>query len=514
MTPGIVSSIKNKLLGVVLLTTLVALLLAMTAMITYDLRLYHRGWLADVSTQAELVASNSSAALTFDDVRSAKENLQLLRNRQGISAAAIYDSRGTLFTSYHRTGEEPDFPKLPEADGAKVSGDDVIVFKRIIDDGKILGTIYVRADYELYDRLVGYVGIALLVMLGALTIAYVLSRKLQAVVTAPILSITGIAREVVEQRDYSRRAEKTTGDEVGILVDSFNGMLDEIERRNAELEASNERMASEAAERARAEEEVRRLNAELEGRVRDRTDQLEAANRELEAFCHTVSHDLRAPLRSIDGFSQALIEDSPKDVSEDGKRYIARIRAATVRMGQLIEDLLNLSKVSRGSMERSPVDVSEVANRVVNVLKMREPERQIEISVWEGMAASGDARLLRAALENLLGNAWKFTSKRTDARIEVGAMRESSRTVFFVRDNGAGFDMAYANKLFGAFQRLHSNNEFSGTGIGLATVQRIVHRHGGKIWADAQVDKGAAFFFTLSGEQHQARESAADGIPS
>jgi len=169
-------------------------------------------------------------------------------------------------------------------------------------------------------------------------------------------------------------------------------------------------------------------------------------------------------------------------------------------MGQLIEDLLNLSRVSRGGLERRDADISELARQVVTELQTREPQRKVDISIWDGMRANADSRLLRAALENLIGNAWKFSSKTDKARIEIGSLSDDGRAVFYVRDNGAGFDMAYANKLFGAFQRLHSGNEYQGTGIGLATVQRIVHRHGGRIWADAKPGKGAAFYFTLESD--------------
>jgi len=324
------------------------------------------------------------------------------------------------------------------------------------------------------------------------------------VLVRPVLAITRIATEVSEKRNYSLRAEKLTNDELGLLAESFNGMLAEIESATRGLQASNREAEREVGERRRAEEEVLRLNAELETRVKQRTTELQATNAELEAFCYSVSHDLRAPLRSIDGFSQALLEDFPKEVPEEASRYLGRIRASTQRMGQLIEDLLNLSKVSRGELARRDVDVGELARQVVADVQSREPARKVEVSVWDGMQAYADPRLLRAALENLIGNAWKFSAKAEQPRIEIGLLRDGQEATFFVRDNGAGFDMRYANKLFGAFQRLHSANEYQGTGIGLATVQRIVHRHGGRIWADATPGKGAVFFFTLAGRSDAA----------
>lgn len=244
-------------------------------------------------------------------------------------------------------------------------------------------------------------------------------------------------------------------------------------------------------------EEIRNLNVELEQRVHERTEQLEASNKELEAFSYSVSHDLRAPLRSMDGFSQALLEDYADLLDETGKNSLRRIRAASQRMGQLIDDLLQLSRLSRTEMRMSQVDLTAMAREIAAELQERNPERQVEFIVEDGLVARGDLRLLRVALGNLLGNAWKFTSKQTQPCVEFGVTEHDQERVYFVRDNGAGFDMAYANKLFGAFQRLHSANEFDGTGIGLATVQRVLQRHGGHISAQAAVNKGATFYFTL-----------------
>jgi len=247
-----------------------------------------------------------------------------------------------------------------------------------------------------------------------------------------------------------------------------------------------------------AEREVRRLNADLE----QRQVALEAANKELEAFSYSVAHDLRAPLRRIDGFSQMFLEDYADKVNAEGRQYLDHVRESAHEMARLIDDLLMLSRVTRSELRREGVDLTALARSVLAGLQQNEPERKVELIISDGLIANGDARLLGVVLQNLLGNAWKFTGKCPMARIEVGARQEDGRSVFFVRDNGAGFDMTYADKLFGVFQRLHSGGEFEGTGIGLATVQRIILRHAGRVWAEGEVGRGATFSFTLN-EQAQ-----------
>ena len=250
-------------------------------------------------------------------------------------------------------------------------------------------------------------------------------------------------------------------------------------------------------DRKTAEEALRQLNKELDQRVLARTAQLEAANKELEAFSYSVSHDLRAPLRAIDGFSQVLAEDYESTLDEIGKDYLYRVRQAAQKMSQLIDDLLTLSRAMRSDISREEIDLANEAMDVISDLKETEPGRIVYFDVQKDMKAFGDPTLLRVVIQNLLGNAWKYTSKQQDAHIKFGYKQDNGELVYYIEDDGAGFDMQFVDKLFHAFQRLHQPEDFPGTGIGLATVQRIISRHGGKIWANSSPQKGATFYFTL-----------------
>jgi signal transduction histidine kinase len=281
--------------------------------------------------------------------------------------------------------------------------------------------------------------------------------------------------------DFSQEKKQFEGTHRAVL-----NILEDFDGEKTNVVLANEQLEKEIKERKRAEEEIQRTNRELN-----------AANKELEAFSYSVSHDLRTPLRSIDGFSQALLEDYADKLDATAQDHLQRVRRAAQRMAALIDDMLNLSRVTRCELHRETLDLSAMAKLIAAELKEAEPSRRVEFVIENGLTAVGDPQLLRAAMENLLRNSWKYTSAHATARIEFGRSGQKERPSFFVRDDGAGFDPRYADRLFGAFQRLHTANEFPGTGVGLATVQRIIHRHGGEIWAEAAVEKGATFYFTL-----------------
>jgi signal transduction histidine kinase len=304
-------------------------------------------------------------------------------------------------------------------------------------------------------------------------------------ITEPVTNLTQVTQRI-GHGDFSARTELPTerSDEFGVLAREYDEMTVALEQKIAELEAARAALTN--------------FNAELEQRVRQRTAELENSNRELEAFSYSVSHDLRAPLRSIAGFSQGIAEDFAEELGEEGMSDLNRVRSAANRMGEMIDALLALSRLQRVELAARDVDLSALAERMVAELREAEPDRQVEVEIQPGLSSYGDATLIEALLQNLLSNAWKFSARAEQPRIAVGMRDTEKGTAFFVEDNGAGFDMSYADKLFGAFQRLHAQDEYPGVGIGLTTAARIVRRHGGDIWADAEPGKGATFYFKLS----------------
>jgi signal transduction histidine kinase len=315
---------------------------------------------------------------------------------------------------------------------------------------------------------------------------YLLKRPARAVGT-----LSEFARQLVDSRGKQVNVDPWS-DEIRQLGISLNHASLELHHRDQELTAERQQLVE-------ALKEVNRLNMELERRVATRTAALEISNRELESFCYSVSHDLRAPLRHIDGYCRILHDELHEGVSESGKMYLERARKATQKMGELIDDLLQLSRITRSELNTAPVNLSEMVHEIANEFTRVAPERNVRFEIEEGIVVNADANLIKIAMDNILGNAWKYTAKQPDTVIAFGRAHVSGKDAVFVRDNGAGFDMRYADKLFGAFQRLHSVEEFEGTGVGLATVMRIISRHGGDVWGEGEVGKGATFYFTVPG---------------
>jgi PAS domain S-box-containing protein len=641
-------SVRYKMLLVVIATTATALLIAGAAMVIYDLHSYQEAWVTDMVTQADILGRAGAPALAFDDRKTAQESLSLLKARPKISAAAIYTAKGTVFASFAQNdAAAAALPALPEADGYRIEGKDLIVFRRIVDNGEILGTVYLRARYELIERLQSYLGILSLVIAVSLVAAFALSYWLSSVVTKPILAINDVARRIMDSRDFSLRAAKTTADEIGSLVDGFNGMLAEIGRRAQELEASNRNLEQEMEERRAVEAALRERDARLyraqllaglahvitaqdgsfeswsetlpqligldaadlpkntrawlelvhpddremfransigtassgdrsefayrlrhaDGRwlhmrqviepaerknggrevvrwfstIQDITaakqtaddlreseqryreveiealeartaqqiaetkavhaDELERKNKELEAFSYSVSHDLRAPLRAVVGFANLLAEEHSSQLDEEARRKLNIVRSEGERMSVLIDDLLAFSRLGRQAIQPKDLDMKALAKGMYDRLSAQNGGTKAEFQLGSLPHAKADRALLEQVWANFLSNALKFSAKRERPVIEVGAVSDGTEHIYFVRDNGAGFDPRYQSKLFGVFQRLHDTAEFAGTGVGLALVQQIINRHGGRVWAEGKPDAGATFYFTLPMEQ-------------
>lgn len=475
-------SIAGKLTRMNMFVSATVLLLACSGFVAYDLTSFQTSLVRNLSIQAQIAGSNSVSALTFDDLNAAQRTLSAFRLAPNIVSACIYTASGEPFAAYKRDSTAripPRAQTTAEEEHSWIETGDVMLVHAIVFQGQREGFVFLQSDERmLYVRVERYVAIALTVLILSLMVALFLSHIARRSIAEPVSHLADIARRVSREKNYAVRASRGKEEaELAVLVETFNDMLGQIEERDSSLRAAHN---------------------ELEKRVEQRTVELSAANKELESFSYSVSHDLRSPLRSIDGFSQALADDYEDSLDTTAQGHLQRIRAATQKMGILIDDLLNLSRVTRAEMKYEPVDLSAIAVSIASEFKKRDEQRQVEWSIDQGMQTFGDTRLLQIVLDNLLGNAWKYTSKHARARIEFGQERNNGCTTYFVRDDGAGFDAEYSGRLFGAFQRLHGVAEFPGTGIGLATVQRIVLRHGGKVWAEGIVEKGATFYFTLS----------------
>jgi PAS domain S-box-containing protein len=529
--------IRVKLTLINVLTCTIALVLAGAINVAYNYYAYRAQKTGEIKAQAELLAAGVIASLEFDDAKAAQEHLNPLAVNSEIVTAAVYTTKGLLFAKYSRSGAPPP-PSIAESHGRRFEGNKLFISLPVLHDQRLVGSVYLQADTEpLITRITRYGGIILFAMVISLLITLPIAMRLHYAIANPVYArslleasldplvainpegkitdvneatakATGLSRAELIGTEFSKyftEPEKAKESYQQVFARGFvtdypltighvDGKLTDVLYNASVYKDEHGKVlgvfaaARDVTAQKQAEEEIRLRTAELH-----------AVNEELEAFSYSVSHDLRAPLRAIDGFSQALLEDYSNQLDEQGKNYLDRVRAATQRMGQLIDDMLTLSRITRAEMRHETVNLSAIANDVLEELQKDQPHRKVEWQVEPQLVAEGDPQLLRVLLTNLLGNAWKYTSKTPAAKIEFGANPNvDGPTDFFVRDTGAGFDMAYADKLFGAFQRLHTSAEFPGTGIGLATVQRIIHRHGGKVRGEGVPNQGATFYFSFA----------------
>ncbi|MBQ5939308.1 ATP-binding protein [Massilia sp. AB1] len=509
-------SIRKKLATAVMATTFAALLVSIAIVVGYDLRSYHRALLNDLTTQAELVGHMTSAALTFDDPRLANENLALLRTRPLVRAAAIYDAGGELFASYAAAGEGRPVPqRLGEATATSVEGE-LVVRQRIAENGEQLGTVVLRAESGLAQRFIDYLAIGVGVTLLAMGVAWLLMWRLGKRLTAPLMAITGIAQEVVATRDYSRRAPRTSDDEAGELADSFNAMLTEIEQRTRELENSNSAIVREAQERTRAQQEVMRLNEQLEQHVDERTMQLALANAELanaieearnanqakSAFLSSMSHELRTPLNAILGFAQILTSDTLPSTLEQKKEFANHILKSGRHLLTLINEILDLAKVESGTVTLSmePVALSDTLLECRTMVEPIAAGRGVRVLFPDvaGAVVLADRTRLKQVLLNLLSNAVKY-NRESGAVVLTCEQTAPSRLRLSVQDTGQGLSAEQVASLFQPFNRLgQEGGSQEGTGIGLVVTKRLVELMGGQIGVSSSPGVGSVFWIELA----------------
>jgi signal transduction histidine kinase len=423
-----------------------------------------------------IISSQSTAALAFQDREAATEILQALKNEPHITRAALYDSDGNLFATYPANAAESTFPQDAQIKRYHFSNWNIEGVRPVMQEKDQLGALFISSDLgAMYSRFKIFAVVMAIVIILSFPLAILVSKIVRKSISEPVLSLSSTAEIIKKRRDYSVRALKAGQDELGLLTDAFNSMLDEIEEQNRALNI---------------------FNQNLEQKVKERTIQLESVNKELEAFSYSISHDLRAPLRGIIGFTTILEEDYGSRLDDEAKRITGVIKNNTLKMGHLIDDLLTFSRMGRQDIVKTNIAMDRLVSEVVKDAAEGK-DGKIEWNIQQLPDAMGDMNALRQVWINLISNAIKYSGNEKKIHIDIGSFAQDGQIVYYVKDNGVGFDEKYRGKLFRVFQRLHSPNEFEGTGVGLAIVEKIVSKHGGTVSAEGKVNGGATFYFSL-----------------
>ncbi len=475
------TSIRNKLMRAIMLVSGIVVLMTCAAFFLYEYYSFRHNTLQKLSTYGGIISNNSTAALAFDSKEDAEEILSALKAEPHIIAAAIYNSDGKLFCSYPSDVNVASLPAKPGNTGYQFINTTLEGFQSITQGKHQLGTLFLRSDLKaMNSRFKLYCIIIIIILCFSFLLSFLLSRFLQKGLSTPILALAETAKVVSEHKDYSVRATKSANDEVGSLTDAFNQMLTQIQEQTETLNG---------------------FNQNLETMVKDRTIELEIANKELESFSYSVSHDLRAPVRSIHSYMNIFLQDHAGNVDDEGKRLLNVVMKNGKKMGHLIDDLLAFSQLGRKGLVKIHLSMNQLVTQIWNEVYKKEDTRQVKLIMNDLPDAFAEKTTIQQVWVNLISNALKYTKNKSETIIEISGEEKDGEVTYSVKDNGSGFDMAYYNKLFGVFQRLHSQEEFEGTGVGLAIVQRIIEKHGGRVWAEAKVNEGATFFFKLPGKQ-------------
>ncbi len=481
--------IRTKLICFIMLSAMLSVLILSSVFVFQRYHSFKQQIQDEISAITHIIADRSNAAVLFEDKTALTETLSSLALHPQIVAACTYSIINVRLAHYTQSTQiraadspqnKPSMPDCPQAIHSHesfFSEGYFYISEPIVASNEVVGTIFIKASTaKLRQELLTTTFTALTLSSFVIFLAFALARYIQRFISNPLLELKEATKYVSLDIDHVPQVQKHNNDEIGELVDAFNTMLQTIAEQNKIILTHTDN---------------------LEQEVNERTKELALANRELEAFSYSVSHDLKAPLRTIDGFSLALEEDYGDQLDSTALHYLSRVRAGSAKMAQLINNLLQLSRVTRLELKKQQVNLTELATKIVAELTANNQKRDLKLTLQENMYVMGDPVLVEILLDNLVSNAWKYSQKKECSSIEIGCQEQMGNTVYYIKDNGAGFDMKYASQLFKPFNRLHSAEEFEGTGIGLATVARIVERHHGKIWVDSAQEAGTTFFFTL-----------------